>query len=226
MKRLIIITGILIFMPHAMQIRAQSLYIKGGFNMSRMFVKFNGTDTNTMYQPGFHIGAIIDYPSNDLLSLETGLFLTTRGEKTHLIFNLGVPIGRIDNSEATTLYYLDLPIRIRAAYNVGKRIKIFAVAGPHFDFGLAGKMKSTAKFLDTVRVAHDKRNIKWGKDYNNDQYERFDTGLSFGGGLKVSSVLFDVTYNMGLYDISPLDLYGETVKNRNLEISVGYRFGN
>ena len=31
--------------------------------------------------PGFHIGATMDYPFSDVLSLETGLLLSTKGVK-------------------------------------------------------------------------------------------------------------------------------------------------
>lgn len=32
-----------------------------------------------MEKPGFHIGGVIDFPFSELLSLETGLFMDTKG---------------------------------------------------------------------------------------------------------------------------------------------------
>jgi len=47
-------------------------------------------DDDMKMKPGFHLGATVDIPFNDILSLEPGLFITTKGfkyEQDQIIFN-------------------------------------------------------------------------------------------------------------------------------------------
>jgi hypothetical protein len=55
---------------------------------------------------------------------------------------------------------------------------------------------------------------------------RFDSGLTFGGGVEIKSFLIGISYDLGLYNISPYSYNGFKMNNRVLKLSIGYRLGN
>ena len=63
------------------QSSAQTFGIKGGLNLSNMLLESDGETEDLKMKPGFHIAGIIDFQFTDLLSLETGLILDTKGFK-------------------------------------------------------------------------------------------------------------------------------------------------
>ncbi|MGD9328630.1 MAG: outer membrane beta-barrel protein [Cyclobacteriaceae bacterium] len=75
-------------------------------NLSKMLIK-NDMDTYSddfKMNPGFHIGATVEFPISNILSLGTGLLLDTKGFKTKEEGQDWV------EKEKLNLYYLDIPI--------------------------------------------------------------------------------------------------------------------
>jgi len=60
-----------------------SYIVKGGFNLSNVFVKDNdGTYTDDLKsKPGFNIGITAELPISEKVLFETGLLLSTKGFK-------------------------------------------------------------------------------------------------------------------------------------------------
>jgi hypothetical protein len=219
MKNIIKLLLVVMVSLPSFESKAQVFRIIGGLNLSNMLVK-DDEDTYSndfKMKPGFHIGATIEFQLSDVLSLGTGLLLDTKGFKTKEEGQDWVDKGNLN------LYYLDIPIVIKASHNLEGGIKIFGNIGPYLGVGLNGKIKGEYEYQGQKETYEE--DIIWGNDENESDLKRFDAGLTFGGGVEIKVILIGVFYDLGLYNISPYTDYGSTAKNRILKISVGYRFG-
>ena len=107
---------------------AQIFRIVGGLNLSNMLIK-NDMDTYSddfKMNPGFHIGATIEFPISNILSLGTGLLLDTKGFKTKEEGQDWV------EKEKLNLYYLDIPIVLKVLHDFESGIKVYGVVVPYF----------------------------------------------------------------------------------------------
>ncbi len=98
--------------------------------------------------PGFHLGFTVDVPINDFLSFEPGLVFTTKGLKYEDEF-MGV-----DLKVKVNLYYLDIPLTIKASHDLGGGIKMFGAVGPYVGLGLSGKGKVTTEDQGVKETAY------------------------------------------------------------------------
>lgn len=196
----------------------QSYGIKAGLNLANFLDKDDDDTYSDDYKMnmGFHVGGTLDYPLTDLLSLETGLLLTTKGMKIEEEF-LGANI-----TAKLNLFYLDIPITLKAGYDLGGA-KIYGVIGPYVGMGLSGKIKTEVEYQgDTETETED---IVWGNDEAEDDLKRLDFGLTFGAGAEINVIQIGASYDFGLMNTSPYTENGYKTNNRVLKFSVGYRFG-
>lgn len=214
MRIFVVITISLICLPSY----GQTFGLKGGFNLANMLAKDDDYDSSDELKmnPGFHAGATMDFPLTDLLSLETGLLFTTKGMKLDEEF-LGMKV-----TANTNLFYLDVPVTLKAKYNLGS-VKIYGAIGPYVGMGLFGNVKGTVEYQGEKET--DTEDIRRGSDENEDDLKRLDTGLTFGGGFEVGVIQIGISYDMGLSNISAYTENGATIKNKVLKFSLGYRFG-
>lgn len=99
-------------------------------------------------------------------------------------------------------YYLDIPVHFGYKYAVNENLALFGEFGPYFGIGLFGKTDGEDVFGD-------------------DGYKRFDFGLGLRAGIEFNQkVPVSIGYDFGVIDVTD-DL---SAKNRNLTISVGYKF--
>ena len=196
-----------------LQANAQTFGLKAGLNLSNMIFKDDDENYDLTMNPGFHIGAIVDMPFNDFLSFESGLLFTNKGYKYYEEsegYNYNVKVK---------LYYLDIPLTIKASHDLGKGLKMFGTAGPYVGVGLSGNVKGN------VEGNNNKENINWGSS-DKDTFKRLEWGLTFGGGVEINSIIIGISYDLGLSNISSYQDNGVTAKNKVLKFSVGYMFGN
>ena len=220
MKSITKISMIVIIIVFCLQLNAQTFGLKAGLSLSNMLDKDNNDTYSNDYQmnPGFHVGATIDVPFNDFLSFESGLLFTTKGMK------LKDEVQGIDVTLKLNLYYLDIPLTLKASHDLGGGLKMFGVVGPYVGIGLSGKFKMTFEYQgDEVKEEED---VKWGSDKDEDYFKRLDMGLTFGGGVEIKSIMIGISYDLGLSNISAYQDHGTKAKNRVLKFSVGFRFGN
>ena len=200
------------------QTNAQTFGIKGGLNLANMLEKDDDETYSNDYSmnPGFHIGLTVDVPFNDFLSFEPGLLLTTKGMKYE------DEIMGADVTAKANLYYLDIPLAIKASHDLGDGLKMYGAVGPYVGLGLSGKVKATVEYQGDKET--EEEDVEWGSDEDEDYLKRLDLGLTFGGGVEINSILIGISYDLGLSNISAYQDYGTTSKNRVLKFSVGYRF--
>lgn len=202
---------------------------------------------------GFHIGGFVEYPINDKLVIQPELLISTQGAKFENTFVYYRPVLNNyvwTNIKETTVFqqkvnlaYISLPIMVK--YNIYDKFNV--EFGPQFGILFGGKTKNLATtFYDNGDpVDYMKWDISVTKDYiesvGNDsrtfkKLASFDFGLNFGASYNISDNFFiQARYNLGLTDVkvfnaqfSNLDVQQRfkrhTLKNSNLQFSVGYKF--
>lgn len=105
-----------------------SLGVKGGVNMSNFY-----GDEVTQNNPkvGFNAGIAADFALHPDMSIQSGLFFTTKGFK----FDSNV----LDFSE--NLMYLQIPVHFAYKVTVTPGTRIFFHGGPYVAYGVGGKQK-------------------------------------------------------------------------------------
>ncbi len=178
-----------------------SLGIKGGLNMSNIAGK-NIKDNNMKL--GFHAGLAADYEFMPDMAIQTGLFFTTKGfqyETTGLKYT-------------ENLMYLQLPVHFAYKQAITSETRIVFHAGPYAAYGVAGKRSLKIGSLEGSGSKIFGEGLL--------QYKPFDAGLGLGVGAEFGDFLLDLGWDMGLVNMS--NVSGNTVKNQNAYLSVGYRF--
>lgn len=163
---------------------------------------------------GFQFGAVGNIEFNELLSLQPELLFSQKGIK----FKNGSDYIKL------TTNYLEIPVLIKVSFG-SDDFKGFFNAGPYFGYWLSGK--SIICFDGKTE-----KDIYEFDDEGNNQDNRLDLGLSFGGGMafKIGSgnLIFDLRYGLGLADMNKIegdkpDNYTKSL-NRVIGISLGYLF--
>jgi hypothetical protein len=202
---------------------AQTVGVKAGLNLSNVLMKDNATTYSSDYKmnPGFNVGVMVDFPMGGVFSIEPGFLISTKGYKDEYKYD-DHPNGTVTIKHKTNSYYLDIPVNAKASFNTGD-VKIYGLFGPYLGIGLTGK--TTVENTDNTGTNKEEKNIDWGTDPDTDLLKRFDFGLTFGAGGEYRSVFLEVTYGLGLVNISSNAEDGFKINNRVLGVSVGYRFG-
>jgi len=192
------------------QVYGQSFGIRGGINLANMVFEENNETISDEFTSklGFHIGGIMEIPISEILSVETGLVIDTKG------FNLDMG----DIVASWNLIYLDIPFTAKGAYNISDRIKVFGQAGPYIGIGLTGQVKSSWEQSGGFK-------IEWGTESPGDKIKRLDYGATFGVGVEFGGFQTGFSYDLGIANISPYSDKGNSIKNKILRFSVGFMFG-
>lgn len=221
-KRILLLFTFLLYFS-LNQVQAQAIIFKGGLNMSNMLVKDDETTYSEDFKMllGWHIGAAYEIPINDLLVFEPGLMFNTRGTKSTTTEVFGPENSDLVTTTSITYNSLDIPLYLKASFEVGDDMMIFANLGPYFGFALSGKFKSKVEIFGETDYYSEKMEI--GSDEETDFIKPFDFGLGFGAGFQYSSFFLGVNYNLGLANLALFNEGGYKVNNRLLNISVGYK---
>lgn len=210
MKRLsFLLVGLMLFLNSA-AVQAQTVTVKGGINLSKFHTSH---PEGYKMKPGAHLGAVVDFPIYESISLETGLMLSTKGSNYHQ--NLA---GMGSGTDKVDLLYLNIPIHARSTFRFGG-VNFFGTAGPYIGYGLIGRGKSIANTnLGTITAT---RKIEFGSE---SRLRRFDFGVGIGAGVELNQILVSINYDYGLVNLSTLGRDSQLTQNRVLSLSVGYRF--
>jgi hypothetical protein len=128
--------------------------------------------------------------------------------------------SEVSSSYTTTLNYLEVPILARVNFG-----KFYAATGTYVGFGVGGNYTGTDTYMG-ITQEHE-GNVKFGAEPDNyagsNQYiNAVDFGVQFGAGVKVSVVVIDLRFGLGLTDlIDKRDLSTQTL-NRSLQLTAGF----
>lgn len=203
----------------AFQSYSQIFSLKGGVNRNDvLFENESGklSDATDMTLQGFHIGATMENPFSEILSLETGLFVSLKG------FKIDELQDALTVRNKTYLYYLDVPVALKTTFNLGANSKWYLSAGPIFDLGIAGNRVTVYDWSGSKQA--EKEKIEWGNEEG--EIKRFDVGLTFGGGMEFNVWQVGVYYDFGFTDISSDATPENTLKNRVWKLSLAYKLGS
>ncbi len=209
---------------------AQTFGLKGGFNLSNFDSKNNhgsignyGSSGNyetfnydLKLNPGFHFGATAEFAVAKSFSLETGLFLTTKGFKNKFTFNDYYGVATNVNGKST-FYYIDIPLNAKATFDLGNK-KLYGALGPYIGYGIGYSFKDET--TQNGQTNKHSSGFIWGSGLNS----RIDFGLNIGCGILINAFQFGLTYSLGLANSMYNLGNAETAKNRVIGLSIGYRF--
>ena len=189
-----------------------SFSVKSGLNMSNYY----GDDlTDKNMKPGFHIGLGADLGFTPNVSLQTGLFFSTKGAKYH--YEIPV-VGELEYN--VNANYLQLPVHLAYKVDVTPSTKVVFHAGPYVAYGVSGKRKVVSKYTADFDQLLGKQEINtFDKDFG---FKPFDAGVGLGVGAEFGMILVDLGWDMGLTNISRAAK--GSVKTQNAYLSLGYKF--
>jgi hypothetical protein len=186
---------------------AQKFGIQGGINLSKLLVKDNDEtySDNMDYNLGFNGGVTLGFNLSNLIEVEVGAIVESRGYKTE-------QDGYVNKMN---LLYADIPVLLKVGPTLGP-VKIFGAAGPYAGIGLTGKVVSK------YGGEEESVDVEWGS--SEDDIKRIDFGAKFGIGAEAMKFTFGAYYTLGLANMSNLSDNGAKVQNRGISICVGYKF--
>jgi hypothetical protein len=189
----------------------QIFRVHAGLNLLNMIYKTYGNRLEI--KPGFNLGSTVEIPPNDFYSFEMGLILSSKG------FQISDKVDLYEYQEKLNLLYLDIPLTAKVAFDIGS-CKIYGKFGPYMGWGISGKWKYEER--NNGETVKSSMYVSWG---TGGDLKRFDIGLTVGAGIEVKSMLLNLFYGLGLANIASYTGGGNIIKNRILEVSVGYKLG-
>ena len=179
------------------QANAQNFGFKGGYNYS----SFNGDvakDNTLKGLSGFYVGALLELPLGDVLSLQPEVIYSRQGAAWEKDYNIPI-LGKGSLKNDIKLDYLNIPVM--AKVNLGP---LFLQGGVQFGF-LVGKPE-TSSTVNGRRVT---------EELDKDAYASFDFGVGAGLGVNLSEHFFiEARYTHSL--TNALDPDNNSLKNASI----------
>ncbi|MFT3824103.1 MAG: porin family protein [Chitinophagaceae bacterium] len=176
---------------------ASQAQVKFGAKAGLNIADFAGKDAEgTKAKVGFHIGALVQLPLIDKLSLQPELVFSTQGAKEN----------DEDGDLKMNVSYINVPVLAKYTFIEG----LSAQSGPQFGFLISAKAKAEGEKVD-MKDYFKKLDLSWvfGASYV--------TPMNIG---------FDLRYNLGLTKVGKGDIAGDAkVHNSVLQLGVFYLFG-
>ena len=179
------------------QANAQNFGFKGGYNYS----SFNGEvakDNTLKGLSGFYVGALLELPLGDVLSLQPEVIYSRQGAAWEKDYNIPI-LGKGSLKNDIKLDYLNIPVM--AKVNLGP---LFLQGGVQFGF-LVGKPE-TSSTVNGRRIT---------EEVDKDAYASFDFGVGAGLGVNLSEHFFiEARYTHSL--TNALDPDNNSLKNARI----------
>jgi len=179
---------------------------KGGVNFSNMYTE-DVDDNNVL--TSFNAGIYAKLPISDALAIQPELLYSRKGAE--LVYDNVFAEG----TAKFKLNYIELPVLLKV--NLTDNFNIHA--GPYFAYLIDAQVTNET----------DDGTFDFEDNYDNDDFNKFDYGLSAGVGLDFESMGIGVRYNYGLQTVGKdRDFAGTTYtvpdgKNSNLSLYLAVR---
>lgn len=203
--------------------------VKAGLNLATQSRKIDDEKVDDIkFKPGFNIGAFADYSLSDLLSVEAGLNIETKGYKSE---ETETPYGQsITTNTKCILTYVTIPVDLRLSFG-----NFYVLAGPYLGLAATGKVKEEIETInlhskkDNTETENNTTKLKFGSaNDDDDEYEelymkRMDFGIGLGAG-------YEITNNIGVrlgYDLGLSNITSDEdckVKNGSINLSATFKF--
>jgi len=194
------------------QMAKPTFIIKGGVSSASFIWEDDlgtiaDTDDNRM---GYKIGMGMDFPINEIVNFETGLYIARKGMKKK----------EDTMTHELTPVYLEIPLNLKFIKALNN-MSLYGTVGAYLGYGVAGEFETSGKEADGGSFSYS-CDIEWGSSEENDMKP-----LDFGGGLGVG-LIFD-KIEAGLYGSSSFinnaanTEGGHSIRNVEFGLMVGYR---
>jgi hypothetical protein len=152
--------------------------VKGGVNFSNLYTE-DVDDNNVL--AGFNLGLFARLPITQTFAIQPELSYTTKGAE--LEYNNAF----VNGTSTFKLNYLELPVLL--VINLSENFSVHG--GPYVAYLIDGEATNNSQ-----GTLFDVEN-----NLDNDDYNKFDTGLSVGIGYDTNKIGFGVRYNYGLQKV-------------------------
>lgn len=211
MKNFLITVAVAIATIFTAQAQEVKFGVRTGLNLSTVSSEGSGTEAGQSYsvtiktgfKAGFHVGAFAELGLSDQLFMEAGLAYSQQGatlKSAKGTFGSETVENIFDKDSHITMGLISLPVWLK-----------YDIAGFRPKVGLnAGYLVNASSKIN-------------GKKESGKIDSNFDFGLGIGLEYNLPmGIFFDANFNLGLTDLSKEK--NSTVKNRNFQIGVGYKF--
>ncbi len=184
-----------------------SFGIKGGVNFSNLYTE-DVDDNNVL--TSFNVGVFVSMPLTSFLSIQPEFLYSRKGAE--LVYDNAFTSG----TGKFKLNYIEAPILLKV--NLTENLNIHA--GPYFAYLIDADITNES----------DSGDFDFEENMDNDDFNKFDYGLSAGAGFDFDSIGFGVRYNYGLSTVGKERSFLGTNytfpdgKNSNLSIYAAYKF--
>ena len=185
-------------------VTAQTFGIKGGVNFANVTFSGDGMNFSPKSITSFHVGPVADFVMHESLHFNTGLLFSVKG------FKMVMDFFETTTDVTEKVNYLEIPLNLAYKFSVGETSNFFVQAGPYLGYALNGKAKGGGETSDV--------------EFGSGKMKRLDFGVGFGAGLEFGSIVTSLNYQLGLANL--VDDQTAKMKNKVLQISVAYMFGN
>lgn len=141
--------------------------------------------------------------------------------------------GELGSSKANA-NFLDIPIHLGYRYAINDKVSVFGEVGPYFAIGLFGKTKEVETNIGGTEFVEQTET----KVNTFDEIKRFDVGAGLKFGIEFNQKYsFAIGYDWGFINLDDRKDFGDpdsnedytiditpSMKNKNLSISIGYKF--
>ena len=208
----------LLAMASLVSAQSAALHLKGGLNMSNFYGRnLSGKDV----KPGYHAGLALDLEFADDISLQTGLYFTSKGSE----YTANIPSGVGNVEYSVTANYIQFPMHLAYKMDVTPGTRLFFHAGPYMAYGIGGKRTIETEYSDNPDDILGKQEINTFDKHHG--YKRFDYGVGIGVGAEFGRIMIDLGWDMGLKNIAKkipeIQVYKPNKKNHSAYLSIGYR---
>jgi hypothetical protein len=209
------------------QNRSLRLGIKGGLDLSYLTIGQSGLPGKIL--PGINAGFTATYGVGSHFSLQSGLSFSTKGGRISGKGPLGLE-GQVYPDKQATIktseLYLQVPLYALYRFNLSQGKGIIINAGPYVAQGIGGNTSVNGTLVYGDMIMQDELKEK---TFGSRGLKKFDYGVGAGVAIDLGEYILGVNYELGLKDIGPdqqtyMPFYNTSYKNRNLTLSVEYRF--
>jgi hypothetical protein len=180
--------------------------IKGGVSFSNIYnTKIDDNNMLTSFNAGFY-GA---FPLGGIISIQPEILYSSKGGE--LTYNNAFVKGKTEFK----LNYIEVPILLKV--NITNNLSVHA--GPYFAYLIDAELNNDA----------DGNAIDFENNYKNDDFNKFDAGISAGIGYGFDSFGLGARYNYGLSAIGKERYFAGTSytipdgKNSNISFYLSYK---
>lgn len=179
--------------------------VKGGVNFSNIYNE--DVDDNNMLT-SFNAGIYAAFPINDFIAIQPEILYSRKGAE--LTYDNALASGEAKFK----LNYIEVPVL--AKFNLTKNLNIHA--GPYFAYLIDAQVKNES----------DGGSFDFEDNFDNDDFNKFDVGISAGLGLEFDSIGIGARYNFGTTKIGKEREFAGTTyspdgKNSSLSLYATFR---